>query len=308
MKRFIVKCLFVFLILIFNLLMAQSSAELREARQQLLTYKNEGERVIHKYRRQIRPFLNQAEKLIEQDVEYEVTVSHNAQAVAYLDGDKRYIQINAGLLEVIDWVATTTIINAAGYRECSYAYLLHLFDGIKNNTVAEDVHGPLTKVYSPFGFASINHGKCSGISDSLLLNNPEFQEFRKALIGGSVRWLLSHELGHHIHKHDTKPETFAESRQREMEADSFAFRMMNTDDMEPFFAMPILLIIANLGGTVENEPNASHPAGTKRFRVMLDALDNLMENDANFRAYLRRGGNLKKWNILIDTLKAEMGR
>lgn len=290
--------------------MAQTSTEFENAREQLLFYKNEGEKVIPKYRRQIRPFLTQLEKSIEKEIEYEVVASQNVQAVAYFKDGKRHIQINAGILEVIDWVATATIINGSGYRDCSYIYIKHLFDGIKNNTEAESVHGPLAKVYSPFGFAAINQSKCRGVSESLLLSNPGFREYRKALIGGSVRWLLSHELGHHIYNHiyKTKSRIPAENRRREMEADLFAFRMMTTYDMEPFFAMPIFLIIANLGGTVEDEPNSSYPAGATRFKVMLKALNDLMENDASFRAYLREYGNLQKWNILINALKAEMAR
>ena len=307
MKRFLIKC--IFLILLLNLLMAQTSTEFKDARQQLLFYKNEGEKVIPEFRRQIRPFLNQFEKAIEQEIEYEVVPSQNVQAMAYLKRGKRFIQIHAGILEVIDWVATATIINGAGYRDCSYVYLKHLFDGIKNNTESQSVHGPLAKVYSPFGFASINGSKCGGVSDSLLLSNSRFREFRKALIGGSVRWLLSHELGHHIYDHvDTESKSHSENRGREMKADLFAFRMMTTDDMELFFAMPILLIIANLGGTAENEPNESYPAGTTRFKVMLEALDNLMKNDASFRAYIQESGNLEKWNILINALKVEMAR
>jgi hypothetical protein len=257
---------------------------------------NLGNSRISEFRTQVRPFLSDRERSIEDSIDYAVlsTGAVNAQAVTK-DG-KRKIVVGAGVLQIFEWLSVGDLMQRWGARECGIEYSKHIFTGVIANGQAPQS----TRVYEPFAFASRHPDICSGASYAAFDRDAPAKQLQMAMVGASYRFLLAHELAHHIFNHHAQNNE--QSRTNEEQADAFAFRVSSYDPSAIGLALPAYQVLANLGAEVEDEAKSSHPAGLRRMQSFAGALKALPTNDPAFRRYLAENGLTQRWNQAVDQL------
>jgi len=124
----------------------------------------------------------------------------------------------------------------------------------------------------------------------------------------SLNLLAAHELGHHIYNHGCRSRTTSETRQDEQEADDFAIELIIKDDPAKILgAIPLLTFWSmNSPMTTAEQFGNTHPAGLKRLRSALDAVErNLDEgNSSEFYQYLESTNKLAEFRELLIQLRS----
>ena len=270
-------------------------------------YKNRGNYLVTDIRKEIRAALSRADRTLEEQIQYDVISTWNANAQAIRRNGVSRTGISAGLFAVIDWVSTAMAFQAEFHKNrCASAYIDYLTDGFLKNSKAASGAGTFTKVGSPWTFAYYNPQICSGISLPVFRTNKRADDLRELWVRGSIEFILAHELGHHVLEHTaSNPKDYPESRKRETAADKFAFKTMAVAGMNPMFAMPIVLLWSELEGfSIEGE--GTHPAGVRRMHAMVAAAKEAVDSDPEVKAALRRNGTQEQWDTLVRTLDAQL--
>jgi hypothetical protein len=233
------------------------------------------------------------------------TWNANAEAIDLADGP--HSGIGAGFLAVIDWVSTAMAIDYKFHNNrCASAYIHSLSNAIVQNSRAEGGMGKYAMIDSPFAFAQSSPTLCPGITEARFRADQHADDLREAWISGSLEYVLAHELGHHVLGHTTtRPKDYPESRQREANADAFAFRVMAKARSNPLLAMPVMLLWCDLEGfSIEGE--GTHPAGVRRMRVMIAAAEQAVNADPEVAAAMQRDGTRGQWETLIQKMDSAL--
>ena len=264
---------------------------------------------IAEFREQIGPMLTEAQRKVEENTKMEVVDSWEVQAKAKVEDGKRVIEINGGLVEIFDWIATAIAAIDTNNPQCAHQYITYLFSEIDDNSGFVRVDIDEDKVYPPFTYAKDNPQICSGVSEALITKDSNAQQMKLIGLGSSIYWTLAHELAHHLHKDETlefdDPPTSAQlrrSRFDEQHADKFAFEALSRHGFSPLGAMPAYLFIGIRGAAAEDEDESTHPSGPERFRVLYNALD-ILTSDPDFRASMKASGQLGKWNEAMKKMR-----
>ncbi|MBL8171245.1 MAG: hypothetical protein JNJ50_24005 [Acidobacteria bacterium] len=257
---------------------------------------------IPEFRRQIRPFLNEREKLIEASITYSIlaTEAVNGQAVNSDGNGKRKILIGAGWLRTIEWLSISNLIPRWSTKECAIEYQRHVISGVITNGASPQT----ARVFEPFTYALRHREICPDVRYSAFENDDAAQQLQKAMVGASFRWLLAHELGHHINNHRATNDE--ESRRNEEQADDFAFRVASADPSSIVLALPAYLLAIGLGSDVEGEAKSTHPAGARRFQAFAGALKSLPNRDPEVKRYLDDNGLMGRWNQIVTQMIQEI--
>ena len=276
-----------------------------------------GSRSISAFRRQVRPQLTARQQVIEEAIQYRVAPSVAVNGVAYIDdSDRRRIDIGAGLLQVFEFMSVALVMPRWTDRECAATYVDHIIDTVVENGRRHSLGVRLSPVYDPLMYGARNQPVCAGLSFARMQADPEGTRNQVAALGGSIRWFLAHELAHHVLGHVESPlarsdlpqaELLKLSRTREQEADAFAFKVSVYDGPGSIaFAFPAYLVVAGLGGDVENEALETHPAGLRRIRLLIEALETLPEDDEEFADYLTEEGLDERWDEFIEEMMSQL--
>jgi len=261
--------------------------------------------VVRNSRILIRPFLTEAEKRMERDIEYRVVLSGNCNAHASSIAGKRTIVLSAGLFQVLSWVADA--YNAEGGLGMPGAfgrYLAYVTSGIARNTLLASQQRQPEAVLDFFTFARGSQCNC-GTLDPRAFQRSEIDKNKMGIMDASIFFIFAHELAHHVLGHvDDPPTTLSESRRNEAAADAWAFKHGYIARSNPVGAMPTFFFLASFSGSsIEDERLETHPLGIRRFQSMLHAMRSEEDADPSFAARLTAtGGNKADYDADIAKL------
>jgi hypothetical protein len=212
-------------------------------------------------------------------------------------GSVPIIETTAGFVQVIDWMSSAMVIgDRLGEAECFGSYVEYLTNGTLENNDRIASHQPLEPVFSPCIFARRNRSLCPGISVESFRAHPGADGMRELLLAGSLKFLLAHELGHHLLGHVGTHGSAGVVRDQKKAADEFAFHATALSGSNPIEAMPVLMLFGALEGfSLEGEEGRNHPAGVRRFVTMVEAGERMIANDEKAVAYMRSNGTYNKF-------------
>lgn len=209
--------------------------------------------VLDNGRKLIEPTLLMDERAIARAILYRIQASANVNAFAAWEDNRRLVVINAGLVQVFDWLADVLIMDKdLGYSGCIDAYGNYLANGIIENTNRAQQGLPLAPVFVPGTYAARIQGPCHGFVASQLTSRPELGEAHARMIEASIMFVYLHELGHHVLNHvppdmvDTASITM--HRSQEDAADRWAILAALRAGYFLQGAFPWTMFVALLGG------------------------------------------------------------
>ncbi len=273
-------------------------------------YKSRAEYLIGEFRPGIRSGLSPEDRAVEESIHYRVVANTtNANGQAKRINGVNYTYVGAELIQVIDWLATALAIQAEfGQQGCTAGYISYLADGINGNTAAVISGHPLQAVGSPFIFAQLRPDVCPNMTEMRFRARQRAVDMRELAVAGSIKLLMAHELGHHVH-HDTwsKATSKQDSRDREKAADDFAFRTLALSGTIPIEGLPLILLFGSIEGfSVEGETASDHPAGVRRLRDMFEVSEKAIDSDEEVRTALVKSGKLTQWKQMVTLLKQQV--
>lgn len=273
-------------------------------------YRTRGTALVKDARAEVVSTLTPAQRQVEETIGYSIPVSGNANAFARRLNGQRSIEITTGIIQMIDFLSISISAGITMEKsDCADEYMAHVFDGISRNSsrVAAGLT-PNVRVAGPFLYASEHGGACRGLTVEAFRRHPMADTIREGMIAGSIKFLVGHEIGHHVLNHaGTKPASLADSRERERAADTLALRAMARTDTNPILGLPVMVLFGGVEGfEIEGEASSTHPAGVARLVTMLDAGRKLLANDPGFKAHLRQTGKENEWSAFIDALDGKV--
>jgi hypothetical protein len=271
-----------------------SAADYQQA---LQWYKTRGETVRSRLLTELRTALTAQQTAVESQIEYRLFADNgNIAAYATRLNGKRVVDVGAGLLQVLDWVATASaaVLPFRTGGVCANAYVPYLSDGIRDNTRRRDRRVLLEPVKSFFAYAE-SHSECEGISEPAFRASRNATAARDMAFAGSFKLLLAHEMSHHLHGHVDlpRPSETSASRARETQADKTALVLLTKSGTNPMEALPLLLMFGGINEFADT--GGSHPSSVERLRWAWEAAGELLKEDKEFKRFLERSGQYEQW-------------
>jgi hypothetical protein len=273
----------------------------------LLWYKDRGEVIRAELLQELRHGLTPAQARGEAEINYRI-FAENGNTSAYatrLEGD-RVVDIGAGLLQVLDWVATA--VGGVGAfpsgATCAEAYIPYLADGIRENSRRGRRRAPLVPVAAFFTYAQTHRDTCRGITETSYRARQRADKARAIAFAASFKFLLAHEMSHHLLGHVRElPRSLSTSevRQQETDTDKLALKLLVKTGTNPIQALPLLLLF----GALEDWSvlGGDHPATVDRFKWAWDAALAILKDDPEFEPALRKSGEWEGWTKAVALLK-----
>ncbi len=266
-------------------------------------YAERGNFLVQEYRKEIRPGLSAEVRDLESRIEYKVIRSPAVGAFALQQGGRAQIHILAGTLEVIDWMATATVI---GQRSpgCFRAYYGHLAAGLRANTRQQR---GVEKVHTPFAFASSNPGTCPRIRSSDLVGT-EADDIREEFIAINMKLIMAHEIGHHALKHRPVLNDSLEARRtRESAADAFALDTLIRNGDLAFMGYQVFLLFSEAEqNTPDEEKGATHPSAERRILALIEGTRKALDQENSLSRKLRNAGTLGPSRRFLSDMEASL--
>jgi len=274
------------------------------------SFKDKAESLIDESHLQLRTGLSPEDQAIEKAVRYEIVEDETtANASAQRVDGVNFTFIGLGLLSVMDWVSTALAIDSEfGEHSCATAYITQLAADMNGNGAAALQNQAPKKVGSPFIFAQSHTDLCPAMSELTFRSRARALSIRDLYFAGSIKLIIAHELGHHIHR-DTwsPPANDEESRAREAAADSFCFRTLALSGTVPIEGLPVMILATSIEGfSVEKEVDSDHPAAVRRLRNLIEESERAADSDEAVRAALIRSGRMQEWRQMIMVLKQQL--
>jgi hypothetical protein len=255
----------------------------------------------------IRQQISPHDKKIADQVRVYVHPTEGVNARAAIEAGSRTIYITAGMLEIIDWLATAEAVNTiTGEKTCQTSYVKYLGDGIAENTDRHHGNLPLSVLTSPYQFYSAHRSMCSAIKPELVNSNQRATLTRTLVMNLSIKYLLGHELGHQVYDYPFADVSWCEQQKKESRADAYSFTLLSQSGESPLVAMPVLLIFASVEGFTTDDRYNTHPAALKRALAMIDATRAQLAEDSELLASIRKTGRLAEFNAYLDQFEANV--
>jgi hypothetical protein len=242
---------------------------------------------------------------IASQIDVSVRATEGVNGISSRHGSQRTIEITAGMLEVIDWLATAQGVEAiTGQKECEQAYIKYVGDGVTENTERHNENPgiQLQIVTSPFQFYRSHSSICKRIDPDQLDRNRNASLTRTLVMNESIKYVLGHELGHQI-DNDFTSVGWCEQQKRETRADAYSFRLLSHQDESPLNAFLILSIFAMVENYSPDDRGHTHPAALKRQVKMVDATMAQLADDTEMQESLREAGQLATFKSYMAQLK-----
>jgi hypothetical protein len=265
-------------------------------------YQEHGNLLLSRVRSALRDQSSAADRAVQDQIHASIPPVEYVNGVAYQKNGTRYIEISAGLVEVVDWVATAEAISVlTGNRDCETRYVNYLGDAITKNTGLHRDRFSLLPVLSPFGFYDRNGPSCPLVTVDDIKNNPRANLTRDLVINESFMQVYAHEVGHHIYNDPfSSAANWCEQQKREARADAYSFKVLTGPDQSPLVAIPVLLIFAEYEGFSADDRGRSHPAALKRVLAMMRATRAQIDNDSELQESLRKTGRAAEFYRYLD--------
>jgi hypothetical protein len=274
---------------------------------------------VNRFRTLVREGLTSTEREIERSIEYEVIPTWNTNAFATIDrSGRRRIQTFAGDMLVMYWLSEASLAQRWGAPpECVLSYISDVVKAIDVNSAQYRTGGDQrVAAYEFFEYTRQRTGSCRGFSPAAYERDRDGREQLRTVHGQSIRWVLAHELAHHLKGHldDRRPrgsrsERLEQSRTNEREADLFALGEITRDDPGgAVLALPAFLLTASFSCTVGDEPEASHPSAEWRWRLLVDSVKTFATKDEDFRRWARERGVLDRFLASLDQMSAAFSK
>lgn len=258
----------------------------------------------------IRQQISAHDRAIADQIDVSVRATEGVNGISSRQGSQRTIEITAGMLEVIDWLATAQAVETmTGQKECEAAYIKYVGDGVTENTERHNENQnrgsqkvQLQIVTSPYQFYSSHGSICRRIDPDQLDRNRNASLSRTLFMNESIKYVLGHELGHHINNDFTRVE-WCEQQKRETRADAYSFDLLSHPGESPFNAFLILSIFAIVENYSTDDRGHTHPAALKRQVKMVDAALAQLATDTEMREALRNNGQLTQFESYLTQMK-----
>jgi hypothetical protein len=245
------------------------------------------------------------DRQIADQIDVSVRATEGVNGISSRPGGQRTIEITAGMLEVIDWLATAHGVEAmTGELKCEAAYVKYVGDGVTENTERhnESEGVPLQLVTSPYQFYSSHRSICTNVSPDQVNGSRNGSLTRTLTMNESIKYVLGHELGHHINNDFTRI-GWCEQQKRETRADAYSFKLLSHSGESPMNAFLILSIFATVENYSANDQGRTHPAALKRQVKMVDATLAQLDDDTELRDSLKASGKLAAFESYLTQLK-----
>jgi hypothetical protein len=235
------------------------------------------------FRQSIGSFLSERERAIEKSIQYRVDRSWSMDASASFVGRKeRQIHIGVGLYFALQELSMGFVSPRWGVApRCVGDYIDLVARATNDNSVAIRRGSTPSSGFPPFSNFTLQDRNCGPLSIDRWSRDEEGQSLQQASHGASVRWVLAHELAHHLKGHvDRSPASLADSRQNESTADRFAFDLITADDPGMvMLALPAYLMVATFSCSQGEEPISTHPSAAGRLKTLLEGLERLERDE-----------------------------
>jgi hypothetical protein len=255
----------------------------------------------------IRQQLSPEDRQLADRIRISVVPTENVNAEASHEGDVRTIAVAAGLLEVIDWLATAQAVEAVtGELECETAYVKYLGDGVEENSDRRANGKSREIVTSPYQFYVAHRSMCTTLQPDLVNSNQRAVLTRSLVMNESIKYILGHELAHQVYRDPFSRVGWCEQQRRETRADAYSFTLLSHSGESPLLAIPILLIFAADEDFSTDDKFNSHPAALKRALKMVQATKRQMQTDSELRDAIRKSGRSADFNSYLDRFEANI--
>jgi hypothetical protein len=270
------------------------------AAQTIERYRRQGDVFLSRVRPGIYDATSDSDKIIEDKIVYRVTPVPGVNGFAYVRDGQRYIDIPAGMIEIIDWVGTNgAITTAKGKQLCGAEYVQYLGDTIADNTALFYSNLKLREATSPYQFYYSHATECPQVAPDEVNAQGQMNDLRQIMTSVMLQLVLAHEIGHHVHNDVFSNVSWCEQQHRESRADQYSYNVLERMGNPPSVGINLMLIFATVEGFSADDANKNHPAALKRMLAMLETTQEVYRTNPALREGLQSTGNAKQ---LFDTI------
>jgi hypothetical protein len=278
-----------------------SSRSQGQSASDLSAYQSIGNLMLARVRQALRDQSTPADRALQDQIDASIVPAAWVNGVAYQRGGKRYIEITAGMIEIIDWVATAEAMTvAAGHKDCEIRYVNYLGDAIAQNTGLYRDKMQLASVPSPYLFYDHNRPSCPHVTQQDIQHNERANLTRDLVMNESLMQVFAHEVGHHKYNDTASSVPWCEQQKREARADAYSFQVLTGPDQSPLVAIPVLLIFATVEGFSGEDNDQTHPAALKRVLAMMEATRAQINSNSELRSALQKTGRAAEFYRYLD--------
>jgi hypothetical protein len=271
-------------------------------------YKEKYERIVGNIRTEMRGEMRSDEAKYEQNIRYSVEISSVINAYARHQSGEDLTVMTTGFLFLIDNLSTAMALGGKfDALPCAEAYFAEASDVFaRNRELESNGKPPKYSLASAFEYFPSHRDVCPSVGQHQFEQNINgVDDTRELSIRECLKYILLHELGHHLHN-DTKSEVGAEEQRiRERNADKFAFRVMSSSRNDnPLAAIAALLFMCGSDNYSVEDLKSNHPSSISRLQSMIDVAEGEMDSFTAGESAETRA----KYKAVVDTLRDVMQR
>lgn len=246
------------------------------------------------------------ERTILQEIELRIPMDYDlTRVIAYRQGG-RVIEISFGFFgTMVDASNNYALAEYYSPRDPDIynkyeAYYKYLNDAIDQNEQSIGENHPKLQRFAEFAGIPAE-------TQTQIMSQSDVRDFQVKLLFSAIAYVLAHEIGHHVLGHVDAPPaaTAAESRERESQADQYAFALTMRAGFTAFGVLPALAFFEAAEGKAA-DPDASHPLAYCRiFGAWMYTLDQLAA-DKKFAPLFEKAPGMLPGAPQYNALKAKL--
>lgn len=261
--------------------------------------------VLGNARKLVVPTLSTHDREIEERIIYRVIASGNFNAVAYVDGGRRYVRLRSTSAQIFGWIAEAEAMSAETNNDkCFLAYMMYLAKNIiHNSNIYHAGSGHYKLTLAPL--LAVQRGLLPECTAELnvykTIIDQEWPHIsRQAEAAIMLLWL--HEVAHHVLGHVEDPNvSLAARRQRESAADKWAIRSMTNANQFASVGRPFFYFISAFQSmSLSEEQESTHPLAARRNSNIFAAIAPAVRANPKLMNYLQKkpGGEAEYFRTL----------
>jgi len=255
------------------------------------------ETILGNARRLVTPTLSARDRQIESQINYRVTASPNINAIAYIDGGRRFVRLRSMSTQFFGWIAAAEVMGGETDNEnCFIGYMQYFGKNFIHNSKVATSGGTFALTFEPT--LAVERGLVP-------MCNADIETYRKVVTQkwsyisrqgeAAVMLLWLHEVAHHVLGHVDNPSaSLAMRRQQESEADEWAIRAMTNANQFASVGRPFFYMVSVFQGmSLAEEQQSTHPLGARRARSIFAAIAPAVRANPQLMASLRKEPDLE---------------
>jgi len=248
------------------------------------------------------------ERAILHEIELRIPMDYDLTRVIAYRQDGRVIEISFGFFgTMIDASNNWTLAEYYATQDPDIfnkyeAYYKYLNDAIDQNEQSIGENHPKLQRFAEFAGIPAE-------TQAQIMSQSDVRDVQVKLEFATIAYVLAHEIGHHVLGHVDAPPaaTAAESRERESQADQYAFSLTMRAGFTAFGALPALAFFEAAEGKAA-DPDASHPLAYCRiFGAWMYTLDQLAA-DQKFAPLFEKMPGMLPGAPQYNALKAQLAQ